>query len=382
MWAERLPGSCLVLVTETCLWSSVVSASPEDWGILQITGRQNWGHTAFCPFLAWRITTKIRDEVASGISAQTLQWPLTELGWGWLGWESGMEFLLKGQGFCLAIIFFFPDVLDIWRFFSCYSPIEEEEMSFSGLIFSRDWRLGRGHVTPHDLCDTGLQPPGLPCVSAEYFLRSPPGQFWRTIITFSHRMYRSPPTAWNSLHTYEIRDRDKSRMGKGALRKAFLSPDSVYFLSSHFRSQFSVLSAPERSLGTATLTLANWAEGVVAVTAGVESVAGRGPVSAVPVVTRTRPQSLPPPPAYSSLLSERANKRPTQWPPAGGEGGGGAHSRGWAGGEVGLHLQCPVRLKPHSCRSTRSSRPEAGWAPRSFTVGWLGQNDPPWWTLL
>ena len=99
-------------------------------------------------------------------------------------------------------------------------------------------------------------------------------------------------------------------MGKGELRKAlFLSPDSVYFLSSHFWSQFSVLSAPKRSLGTATLTLANWAEGVVAVTAGVKSVAGRGPVSAVPVVTRTQPQSLPPPSAYSSLLSERANKR-------------------------------------------------------------------------
>ena len=129
----------------------VVSASPEDWGSLQITGRQNWGLTAFCAFLAWRITTKVRDEVALGISAQTLRWPVRELGWGWLGWES-----LKGQGFCLAIIFFFPDVLDIWRFFSCYSPIEEEGMSFCGLIFSRDSKLGRGRVMPHDLCDLGL----------------------------------------------------------------------------------------------------------------------------------------------------------------------------------------------------------------------------------
>ena len=80
------------------------------------------GLIAFCPFLAWRITTKVRDKVASGISAQTLRWPIRELGWDWLGWESGKEFRLEGQGFCLAIIFFFPGVLDIWRFFFMLFP--------------------------------------------------------------------------------------------------------------------------------------------------------------------------------------------------------------------------------------------------------------------
>ena len=48
---------------------------------------------------------------------------------------------------------------------------------------------------------------------------------------------------------------------------------------------------------------------MVAATAGVKSVAGQGPVSAVPVVTRTQPRSPPPPSPDSSLLSECANKR-------------------------------------------------------------------------
>ena len=172
-------------------------------------------------------------------------------------------------------------------------------------------------------------------------------------------------------------------MGTEGLRKVlFSSPDSVYFLWSHFRSQFSVLSVPRGHWGQLLwfsqtelrvglpwqLELRVWLDGAQSQLSLWWQGLGRGPLH-LPLLTLPYSVSVP-------------TKDPTQWPPEGGEGGGGAHSRGWGGGEEGLHLlRCPVRLKPHSCRSTRSSRPEAGWAP-SFMAGWLGQNDPPWWPLL
>ena len=150
----------------------------------------------------------------------------------------------------------------------------------------------------------------------------------------------------------------------------FLSPDSVYFLSSHFRSVFSSIG-PERSLGTATLTLANWAEGVAAVTAGVKSVAGRAPGSAVSVVTRTQPQLPPPPSPDSLLLSKRANKRShpvASWRRRGGWWSPQQRvSRGWGGfaSAMSSEAQAPLlqaHLPPRGWVGTQEFYDGVTWA--------------------